>query len=45
MVQAADSNDNEAYKAPQKSHKIVHVVFYVIWKRERGLGFFKKLQA
>ena len=45
MVQAADSNDDEAKKAPQKSHKIEHGVLYVIWERERGPGFFKELQA
>ena len=45
MVHAADSNDDEAKKAPQKSHKTGHGVLYVIWKREREPGFFKELQA
>ena len=45
MIQAADSNGDEAKKALQESHKIVHGALYVIWKRERGPGFFKKLQA
>ena len=45
MIQAADTSDDEAKKAPQKSHKIEHGVLYVIWERERGPGFFKELQA
>ncbi|KAL6324041.1 hypothetical protein AAG906_006312 [Vitis piasezkii] len=45
MIQAADTNDDEAKKAPQKSHKTVHGVLYAIWKREGVPGFFKGLQA
>ncbi|KAJ9682027.1 hypothetical protein PVL29_018086 [Vitis rotundifolia] len=45
MIQAADSNDDEAKKAPQKSHKTVHGVLHAIWKREGVPGFFKGLQA
>lgn len=45
MIQAADTSDDEAKKAPQKSHKTVHGVLYAIWKREGVPGFFKGLQA
>lgn len=45
MIQAADTNDDEAKKAQQKSHKTVHGVLYAIWKREGVPGFFKGLQA
>lgn len=45
MIQAADTNDDEAKKAPQKSQKTVHGVLYAIWKREGVPGFFKGLQA
>lgn len=45
MIQAADSDENQAEKARQRARKTVTGVAYAIWKREGVFGFFKGLQA
>uniref|UniRef100_A0A5B7BUL2 Putative peroxisomal adenine nucleotide carrier 1 n=1 Tax=Davidia involucrata TaxID=16924 RepID=A0A5B7BUL2_DAVIN len=45
MIQAADSNDDGAKEAGQKSRKTISGVLYAIWRKEGVLGFFKGLHA
>ncbi|XAR52587.1 hypothetical protein NMG60_11020733 [Bertholletia excelsa] len=45
MIQAADSDDNEAKKAKQRSRKTISGALIAIWSKEGPLGFFKGLQA
>ncbi|KAI8555730.1 hypothetical protein RHMOL_Rhmol05G0197700 [Rhododendron molle] len=45
MIQAADSNDNEASKVTRRSRKTVAWALCAIWKQEGVLGFFKGLHA
>ncbi|KAF7142730.1 hypothetical protein RHSIM_Rhsim05G0142400 [Rhododendron simsii] len=45
MIQAADSNDNEASKVTRRSRKTVAWALCAIWKKEGVLGFFKGLHA
>ncbi|KAH8490939.1 hypothetical protein Peur_064896 [Populus x canadensis] len=45
VIQAADSDDDEAKKAQRKSRKTLSAVIHAIWKKEGILGFFKGLHA
>lgn len=45
MIQAADSNDDEASEAERRSRKTVTGALCAIWKKEGVLGFFKGLHA
>uniref|UniRef100_A0A6N2LXJ6 Yip1 domain-containing protein n=1 Tax=Salix viminalis TaxID=40686 RepID=A0A6N2LXJ6_SALVM len=45
VIQAADSDDDEANKAQRKSRKTLSAVICAIWKKEGILGFFKGLHA
>ena len=45
MIQAANSDDDEAKKAQRKSRKTLSSVICAIWKKEGILGFFKGLHA
>jgi hypothetical protein len=45
MIQAADSNDDEASEADRRSRKTVAGALCAIWKKEGVLGFFKGLHA
>lgn len=45
MIQAADSNDDEASEAERRSRKTVTGALRAIWKKEGLLGFFKGLHA
>ncbi|XP_058216404.1 peroxisomal adenine nucleotide carrier 1 [Rhododendron vialii] len=45
MIQAADSNDNEASKVTRRSRKTVAWALCAIWEQEGVLGFFKGLHA
>ena len=45
VIQAADSDDDEAKKAQRKSRKTLSAVIRAIWKKEGILGFFKGMHA
>lgn len=45
MIQAADSNDDEASEADRRFRKTVAGAICAIWKREGVSGFFKGLHA
>ncbi|CAL5330259.1 unnamed protein product [Camellia sinensis] len=45
MIQAADSNDDNAKKTRRRSRKTVSGVICAIWRKEGVLGFFKGLHA
>ncbi|KAJ6694301.1 hypothetical protein OIU85_005027 [Salix viminalis] len=45
VIQAADSDDDEANKAQRKSRKTLSAVIRAIWKKEGISGFFKGLHA